>query len=82
MKEIVMAETILSNRACTTNHSVKNSVLDELCESMSKISALAQVTLCPDFWTYSQKVQYDYLWALSDIIDQAHQLCDKSEIDL
>ena len=74
-----MATNSLYDPAHTINNSVENLIPDELCEFLSKISALAQITLCPDFWTYSQKVQYDYLWVLSDIIDQAQQLCNNSE---
>ena len=74
-----MADTSLSDRACTINLSVKQSTLDNLTETIAKASALIQVTLCGDFSGLTHRIQYDYLWALSDFIDQAQQLCDQFE---
>ena len=74
-----MAFNSLTDRARTLNFSVIKSTLDELSESIAKMATLAQVTLCNEFWSYDQKLQYNYLWVLSDLIDHAQQLCDQSE---
>lgn len=47
-----MADLSLSDRARMINHSVKQSTLDELNEHIAKVSAMVQITLCNDFWTF------------------------------
>lgn len=74
-----MANDSLSDYAHAINPSVIKSTLDELSESLAKMAALAQVTLCNEFWSYDHKIQYNYMWVLSDLIDQAQQLCDQPQ---
>ena len=69
----------LSDREHAINPSVIKSTLDELSESLAKIAALANVTLCHEFWSFEHKVQYNYMCVLSDLVDQAQQLCDQPQ---
>ncbi len=46
---------------------------DALNEYLSKAMALSQVALHDDFLGYSRQITHDYLWALSEMIEKAHE---------
>lgn len=66
-----MANDSLSDRACTINLPVAQSTLNDLARTIAKVSALIQVSLCSDFSDCQAQTQHDYLWVLSDFINQA-----------
>lgn len=47
---------------------------DNLDEILSKASALAYVASSNQFFEADQKIMSDYLWQLSDLIDEAKRL--------
>lgn len=53
------------------------SIINDISEMMTKASALIQVALGDDFLNCTRKIQYHYLWALSDFIENAQSLCEK-----
>lgn len=69
-----MAEISLSDRACTINPSIQ-STLNNLVDTIAKITAITQVALCSDFGNLSQKIQHDYFCVLSDFVYQAETHC-------
>ncbi len=45
---------------------------------LSKAEALMQVAMSDDFLSYPRAATYYYLWAVSDIIEQAQKLNEES----
>ena len=71
-----MAEYSVSYLLNLINAQVK--LLENINICLSKAEALAQMTLSDDFLDYSNVSIYNFLWALSDIIEQAKRLNEKS----
>jgi hypothetical protein len=69
-----MAESSLSDRACTINPSIQ-STLNNLAETIAKITAITQVALYADFGNLSSRIQHDYFCVLSDFVHQAETYC-------
>lgn len=51
---------------------------EALKEHLSKAESLAHIALNDDFLTHSKTILYFYLWVLSDIIEHAKILNDRS----
>lgn len=78
-----MDNLILSNPSSKVYPPTESqSNLTIISENLAKSTALLQVAMCGDFWTCEQSIQYDYLWALSDLVEQTHKLCQFSLIQL
>ena len=71
-----MAEYSVSYLLNLINAQVK--LLENINTCLSKAEALAQVALGDDFLAYPEVSIYNFLWALSDIIEQAKSLNEKS----
>jgi hypothetical protein len=77
-----MAEISLADRACTINPSTQ-STLNNLVDTIAKITAITQVALYSDFGNLSSRIQHDYFWAMSDFAHQAKTYCDQlSSVDM
>ena len=71
-----MAEYSVNYLLNLINAQVK--LLENINTCLSKAEALAQVALGDNFLDYPNVSIYNFLWALSDIIEQAKSLNEKS----
>lgn len=77
-----MKNSIVSDHSDTTNLFAVQSILTTISDNLDKSTAMLQVAMCADFWACEQNIQYDYMWALSDLIEQTQKLCQLNLIHL